>query len=275
MRRVVAISLAVLGLAACGGNGDAEDVLAETASNLEKIESGNLMMRLAVTPRGDDPERFGFQLRGPFSLAAGKLPEARIEYTQFRGPEQATVTVISTEGKAYVEIDGQAYELARAQSEQLRAAAQELRKGQGLGELGLDDWIEDPKLSDGGTVDGVETDRIDATLDVPAAAQDLVELARGLAQGSLERLSEADEETVARATRSAKLQLFTGQDDRLLRRLDIDVDLGFDVPSELRAGLGELVGARIEFDLAVADPNRPVAVQRPQDVLPYTELPGQ
>jgi hypothetical protein len=277
VNRLAPLALAAVALAACGGDGgSAEDVLAETADNLEEIQSGRLTMRLVVTPKGEDAETTGFELRGPFSLAGpGDLPIARIEYTQMRGSARGAVTVVSTGRNAYIEVDGQAYELPPEQSDELRAAGEDLEEGKGLGELGLDDWIEDPKLSDGGVVAGVETDRIDADLDVASAAHDLVEVARGLAQGSLEDLSDADEQTIERATRSAKLQLFTGEEDRLLRRLDIAVDLGFKVPSELRNALGNLIGARIDFQLRIEEPNRPVTVDEPEGALPYSELPGQ
>lgn len=275
MSRLRPLVLAVVVFAGCGGgDGGAEDVLAETADNLEQIESGRLSMRLVVTPTGAEAERVGFELEGPFSLeGAGELPVARMEYTQILGSARGAVTVVSTGRKAYVEVDGQAYELPPEQEEELRAAGAGLAEGAGLGELGLDDWIEDPNLSQGGVVAGVETDRIAAGLDVAAAAQDLVEVARGLPEGSLEELAEADERTIERATRSATLELFTGKDDRLLRRLSIDVDLGFDVPTALRSALGDLVGAQIEFELTVEDPNTPVTVEGPDGALPYSELP--
>jgi hypothetical protein len=276
MRRLAVLIVAAFLVAACGGSEDAEDVLAETADNLEEIESGVLAMRLVVTPKGEDAEAVGFELRGPFSFGGpGELPIARIAYTQIRGSERGTVTLVSTGRRAYVEVGGQAYELPPTQAAELRRAGEDLQEGEGLGELGLDDWIQEPELSDGGEVDGIETDRVDAKVDVAAAAQDLVELGQGLGRGSLDGLSNTDEQTIERATRSATLQLFTGKDDRLLRRLEIDVDLGFDVPPDLRDALGSLVGAHIEFELGVDDPNRPVKVDEPKSVRPYSELPGQ
>jgi hypothetical protein len=277
MRELAALCAAVLMLSACGGGSDdATDVLAETADNLEKIESGDLTMRLLVTPTGGDAETVGFELRGPFALGGpGDLPVARIAYTQIRGSERGTVTVVSTGRKAYVEVDGQAYELPPGPAARLRRAGEDLQQGKGLGELGLDNWIEEPELSEGREIGGAETDRVEARLDVAAAAQDLVELGRGLGQGSLDRLSSTDEQTIEQATRSATLELLTGEEDRLLRRLTIVVDLGFDVPTDLRDALGSLVGARIEFALGVDDPNRSVQVDEPENVLPYSELPGQ
>jgi hypothetical protein len=276
MRSALVVLLASFAVAACGGGDDgADEALAETAENLEEIESGDLSMRLVITPTGNETETIGFELRGPFSLEGpGELPVARVAYTQIRGSKRGTVTVVSTGRRAYVEVGSRAYELPPAQTEQLRQAGEDLAQGQGLGELEVGDWIEDPELSDGGAVGGTDTDRIDANLDVAAAARDLVELGRGLGAGALSRLSDADETTLERATRSAHLRLFTGREDRLLRRLEIDVDLGFEVAPDLRAALGSRVGARIEFDLAVDDPNRPVTVDEPANALPYSELPG-
>jgi hypothetical protein len=201
MKRLAALSLAALSLAACSGEDkEAADVVAETADNLERIESGEISMRLVVTPKGGEAEAFGFELRGPFSLdGPGELPVARIAYTQISGSERGTVTVVSTGRKAYVEEDGQAYELRPEQAAQLRLAGEELDEGEGLGELGIDDWIKEPELSDSGVGD-TETDRIDAKLDVATAAQDLVELSRGLGQGTLGDLSDADDQTIERAT---------------------------------------------------------------------------
>ena len=204
MKRLAALSLASLSLAACSGEGkEAADVVAETADNLAQIKSGEVSIRLAVTPKSNEAQAFGFELRGPFSLdGPGELPVARIAYTQIRGSERGTVTVVSTGRNAYVEVDGQAYELPPEQAAQLRLAGRVLDEGEGLGELGVDDWIEEPELSDGGSVGDTETDRIDAKLDVAKAAQDLVELSRGLGQGALGDLSAVEEQLLERATRS-------------------------------------------------------------------------
>jgi hypothetical protein len=275
MRRLASLLLAALSLGGCGGDGGAEDVLEQTADNLEQIESGVISMRLLVTPKGDGSERVGFELRGPFSLEGpGDLPLARVEYTHVGGSERAMVTVVSTGHKAYVEVGGQAYELPPEQIAQLRAARRKLAEGEGRGELAVNDWSDEPELSNGGSVGDAETDRIEARLDVAAAAQDLVEFSRGFGQGALGELSFADEQALARATRSATLELLTGKEDRLLRRLEIAVDLGFDVPSGLSDALGTVVGARVDFELGIGDPNEPVRISEPDEALPYSELPG-
>jgi hypothetical protein len=51
-------------------------------------------------------------------------------------------------------------------------------------------------------------------------------------------------------------------------------ELGLDVPPSLRRVLGDVVGAKVEFELAVAHPNQAVSVPPPANPLPSSELPG-
>ena len=61
----------------------------------------------------------------------------------------------------------------------------------------------------------------------------------------------------------------------MLLRLTIEFDFGLDVPQVLQQALGGVVGARVRFELGIANPNRRVRVARPEAPLPYSELvPG-
>lgn len=62
--------------------------------------------------------------------------------------------------------------------------------------------------------------------------------------------------------------------DQLLRRLLLKADLGLEVPESLRRALGQVVGAKVEFELAVASPNEPVTVKPPANPLPPSALSG-
>jgi hypothetical protein len=129
--------------------------------------------------------------------------------------------------------------------------------------LPIDRWIRDAKVSDGGTVGGVATDHVHGSFDVARAAADLGSQALGRSLNNRERKQLAD------AARSATIDVWSGKKDHLLRKLAIDVDLGFDVPPDLRAALGKLVGARITLNMTVTDPNRPVTVTAPLNPKPY------
>jgi hypothetical protein len=270
-----AVLLAAAALSGCGGGGgDAQKALAETAANLGKIRSGVLHVELVVTPRGRMGQGpIGFRLDGPFSLGSkGSSGVLRIAYTQLAATRRATVTVISTGGNGYVETGGQTYELPAAQAGALRAAAQQLRSSGGLGRFRIDDWIRDPKLSDGGRVGGADTDRVRAGLDVVHAANDLISLARASGQ-PVPQLRGADAKQLAEAVRSSSFELYTGKKDRLLRRVRLEADLGLTAPTELRTVLGSRVGAHVRFVLGVDRPNSAVQVAAPANALPAAQMP--
>jgi hypothetical protein len=255
-----AAAAAALLLAGCGG-GNSTDVLSKTANNLSKIRSGTLAMRLVVTPKSGSP--FGFELKGPFSLEkAGSLPVLRVAYTQIANGKRATVTVLSTGRAAYVLTGGRTIELTSAQAETLRSASGQLSGGGGLGSLGIDDWFEEAKRSDGGSVGGAETDKVSAKLDVVNAANGLISLLRRGGR-DLPTIRGDQAKKLDDAVRSSAIEVYSGKQDHLLRRLSIDVDFGLDVPKTLRAALGDVVGARVQFNLGVDRPNRPVHVSAP------------
>lgn len=279
MRRAFAAALLVIAalVGGCGSGPSAEEVLAETADRLGDIRSGTLALSLTVAGRDGDPaSAAGFELRGPFSLEGpGPLPVARLDYTQIAGAERETVTLISTGDRAFVEVDGRAFDLPPEQEASLRDVLEDVGE-EGAGELPLDDWIEAPRLSDGGRVDGAATDRVDARLDVPAAVNALSALANGTgasAGGMLPRVTDADAEMLERSVRTAQLELRTGAEDRLLRRLAVDLDFALAPPPALQPRLGRLVGLQIDFRLGIDRVNAAVSVEAPEDVLPSSALP--
>ncbi len=274
MRPLVALlAAATLALSGCGGSDGPEDVVAETADKLGEISSGELDLKLLVEPRGvEDGGDAGFELSGPFALPEGDdLPLARVRYTQIAGDQRGEVTVISTKEGAFVEVDGQAYELPAEQSDHLRGAGKALGSGEeaenGLQGLDLQDWVEDGELTEGD-----EVDRVVGEVDVAAAVEDLLALARRLGAEVPESLSDEDLERIEQSVRSSRFELETGADDRLLRRVHVDADFGLDVPERLREILGQVVGAKVVFELGVAKPNEPVQVEAPADALPYSAL---
>jgi hypothetical protein len=197
---------------------------------------------------------------------------ADVEYTQLAGARSATATLISTGRQAYVEVGGRAYVLPESLAGDLRGIGGSAGGRGGLGALDVDGWFVDPKVSDGGDVGGAATDHVSAGLDVVRAANDLLALVRRLGQAAPAiRGRSADQ--LREAVRSSHLDVWTGKDDRLLRRLRLDADVGFDVPESLRRTLGSVVGARFEFDLGITEPNRPVHVSAPPNPLPASQLP--
>ncbi len=260
MRRwltVVPVLLAALaassGCGSSGGGGAAGPALEETAKKLETIESGNITVAVQITPK--DGEAFGYELDGPIKLAGeGEVPLADVEYTQRANGQEETVRLVLTEDGGWVERNGKRTELTQTQVDELRASGSLLGQD-GLSSLRFEDWIDDPKLSDG--PDG--TQKVTGKLDVLSAMTGLASLS-GLLEGT-KTLSADDRRRVAERIDDSSFELLTGEDDRLLRRLAVGFSFDEEVPADLRDALGEnTVGADFSFELDLDRINEPVEI---------------
>jgi hypothetical protein len=253
--RIAALGLLVATLAAGCGGGHAHGVLSDTAKNLGKIHSGDITLRLVVSPRHGTKGRIGFELRGPFALRPGQLPVAKVAYTQIAGAHEATATFISTGTRAWAEVNGSVRELPPASTDVIRQAA--AGGSGGIGNLDIASWVKDPQVKAEG-----DLDHVTATLDVVNAANGLLALLRGLGKQT-PTIQGAEGDRLQQAVTSSSFDVWTGKNDRLLRRLLLKADLGLSVPAELRRVLGSVVGAKVDFELAIAHPNQPVSVAPP------------
>jgi hypothetical protein len=265
MRRAALLLLPLaLVPAACGGSGGAaRSELRQTAQRLGEIRSGDLTLKLLVSPTSGTKGRIGFDLHGPFELRSNALPVADLQYTQYAGSKQATATFVSTGAQAYALVDGKRVALPATATAELRSAAGGLGVGGGSGGgLRIDSWLQNPSVSDGGTVGGAPTDHISAKLDVVNAANGLLAFVRALGHAA-PTISGNSADQLRKAVKSSSIDVWTGKKDHLLRRLDLKARLGFDVPKELQRALGSIVGANFEFELAVSSPNRPIHIAAP------------
>ena len=276
--RRAGLLLAALGaavLAACGGESP-EEVVRETTANLGRIRSGDLSMRVLAAPRGKSLERgTGFLLDGPFSLSdrRGELPTTDVEYTRVAGSERSTLAVVSTGRRAFLRMDGQTYEMPSDRERALRGASGPAGPSGQLERLRIASWVREPEIVPGPSLDGVETDRLRSGVDVVSATNALLE-ASGQSAPGRPAITGAEAERLTRAVRSARLELVTGAEDRLLRRLRLDLELEAGAPPALLRTLGPLGGATFELELTVDRVNEPVRVRAPKDALPASALGG-
>ena len=220
------------------------------------------MLRLVVSPTRGTKGRIGFVLAGPFALRSGQLPLAAIEYTQLAGARSATATFVSTGTVAYAIANGKRISLPPSATEGIRSAANGSGGGQGLGGLRIDTWLKDPSVSAGGRVSGADTDHISAGLDVVNAANGLLAFVRQLGRDT-PTITGKSADQLREAVKSSSIDVWTGKKDKLLRRLRLAAELGFNVPDNLKRALGDIVGAKIEFELAITNPNQPVQIKPP------------
>jgi hypothetical protein len=266
--RISAAAL-VLGLAGCGGGPSADEVLNATASNVRNIRSADLDLRLVLEPRGSARAgRVGFALSGPVDLDGGRLPAARLRYTQIAGENEGGATFVSTGAESFVEVGSAAYRLPAEQSRALEQSAGAVRRNL---QLPVGRWVREANVDDGGTVDGVDTDHVDAQLDAVAALRDISAAMRSAGADAPDLRGAAADE-LRTAIDAATIDVWSGRDDRLLRRLRLRVDFRVKAPAGLRARLGELAGGRLALDVDLARINQPVRVQAPANPRPAAEL---
>jgi hypothetical protein len=292
-RRVVALTrivllLAALALVACGGEdaggpSDADPRALLKSAFSKQIETGVLDAKLAANMRGGDAPQgpMRLELKGPFASRGQRdVPQFDWDVTVGGGGLSLTGGLLSTGENAYVEFQGQAYEVGEELMGQLREQLR--RKGDVTAQsLGLEPagWIKDPKAFEGGEVGGTETTKVTGTVDVPAALDDLVEAGRKLErQGKLDRKGERGAPTaeqrrqVERSVKKANVEVYVA-DDGTLRRFVLDLEL--EVPEDARADLRGFEGGAVEIDVQVTDVGERPEIEAPSGAKPLGELLGR
>ena len=255
-------------LAGCGGP-SAGEVLQQTTSNLPKIKSAHVRLRLVLEPRdAARGGRVGFALDGPLQIRPGGLPVAQVGYTQIAGKRQAQATFLSTGTEAFVEVAGTPYRLSKRQTRALTQSAGSVRGG---ANVPLGRWLQDPKVADGEKLDGTSTDHLSAKLDVATALRDIFRTAAA-AGAAVPDLSGARADELRNAITSSSVDAWSGQGDHYLRRLRLAIGFRVTPPRGLRQKLGDLVGGRLAFDVDLTRINAPVHVQAPAHPKPPVRL---
>jgi hypothetical protein len=273
MRRPLGLVLGLgLVLTACGSGGSpADKAVSATEGHLGDVRSGQLSLRLLASVADAAPGRgAGFELEGPFAVGeeVGSLPVANLEYTRITGATRRSTRFISTGSRAFAEVDGRIVPLADRDVQDMRVrGGKDAGKG-GLDGLDLSAWFSGGKLSEGSAIEGVATERVTGNVDPVAALNDLLTLSLRFGasdQDAPQKLSGEAADRVRRAVSSATGEMLTGKDDRLLRHLQVRIDIKPDTDQEkLGEALGNLTGTLLQFSLDVTNVNEPVEVAEPR-----------
>jgi hypothetical protein len=296
---ICALALPTVVVAGCGdddGGGDEDPgvVLEQIFNNDERISSGVLNLSLEASAEGDQGGSFSASLGGPFQgdaddpnavpqldLTASVSGEGAGQSVDFEGG----LTV--SEDNAFVTYQDQAYEVGeetfgqvRDQLEAQAGAAQDTQDGS---EASLGAFFEqfdiDPttwlsELENEGTedIDGESAIHLHGVADVQQILSDLVDIgsqvpgaeAQGLDPAQIEEQLSQVEQFISEAT----IDVYGGEDDRLLRGLD--VNLGIEPPQEAGVSNVDLV-----FSLRLSEVNESQTIEAPSDAQPIEDLLGQ
>ena len=254
----LSVGLAGIMVMVAGCSSD-DDALAETDKRLDEITAATIDLDFAATSVDDGEEAppIGFRLEGPFSFDTdAAYPLLDLSYTRRLGETSEEARVTSTGDAVFV--DGRRVDDDAAGSLRLAEGDDDA----GLEHLALRDWVDDAAERRDGDVD-VITGRVD----VAEAFSDLARLASQLGaagDSALDELDDEDRKRLADLVEQSEITVTTGHDDRLLRSVDMRVDLA-PGPSDDDARLRSLLGARITFRLALSDVNQPVEIDDPSD----------
>jgi hypothetical protein len=280
-------------LAGCGGGDDEEgavsadtdvnELLTKTFTGKKQVDSGNLDLSLVIEAQGGETQLEGpvtIKLSGPFqSQGDGQLPEFSLDASLEAGGQSFSAGATSTGEKGYLSFQGTDYVVDDQIFQQFKAGFEEAQQQgsdqqQSFASLGMDPrkWLTDPQNEGDAKVGDDDTIKITGGVDVAALLDDVnnaLEKASslGLSQADVpERITEAQKRQVIEAVKDPRVEIYTGKDDAILRRMV--VNLGVE-----DAGSG--TNGTVAFDISITDLNEDQDIAEPADAKPFDELLGQ
>ncbi len=279
-------------LGACGSSssspGNAQTLLRQTFSGEHRISSGRLQFSLSITPSGSTTltKPISLSFSGPFqSRGTGKLPASDFTVSISAQGHTGSLAIVSTGSKGYVTMSSVSYQLPAASFQKLEQSFSSVAGSSGggsgtgsgvLAKLGINplNWLSHPQVVGSSTVGGAQTTHIRAQVDVAALLRDLstfLQRASSLgisgASSVTKGLSAATQQKVAGEIENPRFDLWTGDNDKTVRKLEVGLTLP--VKGEVSSLLGGLSSAGIELTLAYADLNQPQTITAPTKVEPY------
>jgi hypothetical protein len=285
---------AAFGVSACGSKKGSDksvsELLSKTFGGGQAVKSGRLSLGLSLDLQGlqgvNGP--ITAKLSGPFKTKKNEIPEFALDLSISAQGTTFTAGATSIGGKGFLSFQGSDYAVPanvfaafqqgfkQAQKQQ---SSKSTKNNPSLKSLGIDPttWLKNPKKVGTEKVGGTDTVHIASQIDVPKLLADInVLLARAAKLGISRqqqiptKLTDAQISQIAAAVRSAQLDVFTGNDDQVLRRLVLA--LGVDVPQASQQNAGGLSKADIKLTLQIDDLNGDQSIKAPASPKPFSQL---
>lgn len=291
--RVAVLLLAVLGLAllaGCGGGGDeassstpVDQLLKETFSGNKDVHDGNLSIALKLDAPGSSEVQgpIAAQISGPFeSQGKGKLPKFAMDASLQGGGQDIEAGLTSTGDKGYVSFQGTSYEVSDQVFQEFRKGYEQAQSqaqanpggGESLATLGIDPrrWLTNARNAGEAKVGDTDTIEITGGVDVPKLLDDvdkLLQRTRSLggsaAQNIPQRLTDKEKRQAADAVKKLDVAIYTGKEDKILRRMVVDAAL---------QAPGSSQQSTIHLDVQLTDVNEGQDISAPDNPKPFGEL---
>jgi hypothetical protein len=290
--------LVPLGLVACGGDRgeteassstDVNRLLEDTFGSKAKVESGRIDLGVAIDAQGQAAQELGgpirFKLGGPFESRERGLPKFKLDLSAEAGGQVIDAGGTSTGEKGYVRFLGTEYVLSDLMYRQLEAGYEESQKDSRSRQseqptwerLGIDPrrWLTSPVNAGDAKVGDEDTIKITGGVDVPRMLDDIDTMLGKASQLGLQhsgpparlpsQLTEREKREVADAVKDVKVEIYTGKQDRILRRMVIGA--GVQDPKDPASG-----SAAVKLDLSLTDLGSDQQIEAPANARPFEEL---
>ncbi len=288
---IVGLLTAVV-LAGCGGDSetgerasagsDVNALLRETFANVGQMKSATVDLKVNVEPRGANAAtgQVAARLSGPFeSQGANRLPKFAFDVEMTSAGQTVSGGATYTGEKGFITLQGTAYEVSDAvlgpfvaTYEQALKSQQNAQKGGPvLGALGIDfrKWLKDPRNEGEAKVGDTDTIKLTGSADIVQVVADLSKISEraatlpGAGGRVPQKLTPEQEQRVTEAIKAVNVEVYTGAEDKILRRLVVTADLK-DAAAKVDAGL--------LLDLTFTKVGSEQQIEGPADAQPFTEL---
>jgi hypothetical protein len=286
-----------LGVTACGGSGgggeeasentDVDTLLSDTFKGNKDVKSGKLNLSLNVDAKGAEGVNgpITVKVSGPFqSQGKQTLPKFDIDFAFDGGGQSIKAGLTSTGEKGFVNFQGNEYVVSDQVFKQFKSGYEQAqsqntsKQQQSLSSLGLDprQWLTNPKNEGEVKVGDDDTIKITGGVDVNKLLDDLNQALKKTRELGVQgtqnlptQLTPEQRKQVVDAVKNPRVEIYTGKDDTILRRMVIA--LGIVAPE----GSGQSGSADIKFDLSISDLNEDQEIAAPSGAKPFDQLLSQ
>jgi hypothetical protein len=283
-RLILLLTLSAAALVAgCGGavtepassGTDVNTLLRDTFRNVGKIKSANISAKLAIEGQG---QSVGATLNGPFETQGqGRLPKFQLDATLNSGGQSFTAGATWTGDKGFVNVQGTQYELSGPIAQQFSAGYEQAvksgrRQSPDGALLGIDfsKWLKNGQNAGDAQVGDTETIKLTGEADVAQVVDDLQRVAEKARTLNLpgttqvpDKLTPEQRRQILDAVKKFAIEVYTGKQDRILRRLVVAADL--QDPSSKDT-------SHLTFDLTLDKVGDGQTIEAPKNAKPFGEL---
>jgi hypothetical protein len=283
-----AVAVASLLMIGCGGGTqNVASLLKQTFGPHPPVHSYKLDLAIGIDVHGVKSlsKPLALRLVGPYvNSAPRQLPRFNLDVAVNGGGQTFAATATTTADKAFITIAGTPYLLPDQLFQQFKsgysqASAQTPKQSSSsFSALGLSpsNWLLNPRRLADAPVGDAETIHIAANVDVPRLLQDVSKLLGRATQLGISvpnaprSITPQQQQAIAQAVKTASVDIYTGRDDRVLRRLSVAVSLA--VPAQSRRLVGGLQSGTISVDYSRTQIDKITTISTPANAHPLSEL---